>query len=138
MLYGDSMILTDGRYSFPAGDYGRSIPFQLYDQDNAKFVATGYTPYIKLYRENGSEALTEISPSWTAQATGAGTFAFTSTNAPNNGLSAFLYTDVYLNQYRRDRRLFLECQLEKSGTIRSFPCLQPIAITSGAVGPRTV
>ncbi len=121
MTYDDKMVLSDGMYLFHTYDYGRTIPFKLYDYTDAAFNASTYTGYIKIFSSsNGGELLTEISPSWTTQASGIGSFAFTTSN--------YLATK---GTYR------LECQLEKSGTIRTFQCIHPIAVIDSPTGTRS-
>lgn len=114
------MVLSDGMYTFKTFDYGTSHSFKLYDRTQTAFVATDYVGYIKFFDSKGWEQITEISPGWTSQATGAGTFAFTSSN--------------YLGTAGR---YLLECQLEKSGEIRSFRCIHPIEVIESPTGSRT-
>lgn len=118
--YDDKCVLSDGKYVFNTYDYGRSIGFKLYDQTDTAFNATGYTGYVKIYNSNGAEIVTEISPSWTTQSTGIGTFAFTETNLLSS-----------------EGRYLLEVQLEKSGEIRSFRCIHPISVLVSPTGVRT-
>jgi len=120
LVYDDLMVLSDGVYTFHTYDYGRSIPFKLYDATQTAFDASTYTGYVKVFDMSGWEQVTEISPGWTTQSSGIGTFAFTSTN--------------YLGQPGRYR---LECQLEKSGVIRSFLCIHPIEVIVSPTGSRT-
>lgn len=114
-----SLVITDGIYEFAQYDYGRSIPFQLYDPTDAKFNATGYTAYIKVFYDGGSEAVTEISPSWTTQSTGAGNFAFTSSNK----LTA-------IGTY------YIEAQLEKAGQILTFRGIEQLSVYESPSGSR--
>lgn len=113
-------LCTLSRYQFETDDYGTNVTFRLYDPDQAVFDASSYTGYVKVFDNDGSEVVTEISPSWTSQATGVGTFAFTSTNK--------ISTEGSYN---------VEVQLEKSGTILSFRAINQISVSKSPTGSRT-
>lgn len=110
-------MLTDGIYDFSEGDYGRSIPYKLYKEDDTAFDASSYTGYIKL-SEDGAEVITEIASN--ANSSGVGSFSFTSTN-----------------KIATNMRYDLEWQGEKSGRIESFHCVNPIAFHKSPTGSRT-
>jgi hypothetical protein len=105
-------LCTLSRYNFSTDDYGTSTTFRLYDPDQAAFNATDYTGYVKITDSEGNEAVSEITPTWTTQDEGVGTFAFTSTNKIGEAGS-----------YN------VEVQLEKSGTVLSFKCINSIAVS---------
>lgn len=82
-------------------DYGESIPFKLYEEDDSVYNATGRTVVIKSYKRHGDRAffhrdvakaltvqgqiaqlINDISVSWTDQANGEGTFSYTATDRP--------------------------------------------------------
>lgn len=65
------------QYEFGVGDFGKAVTFRLYNEDGSTvFDATDYAVELKVYRE-GSLYLDEITPSWTTQNQGVGTFSFT-------------------------------------------------------------
>lgn len=113
------VVLTDGIYEISASDYGRAMAFKLYNQSDSAFDATGYTAYVKVYDDDGIEILTEISPSWTLQSAGTGTFALTSTN-----------------HLASAGRFNWEIQLEKAGEIRTFRGIRPIQVLPSPTGAR--
>jgi hypothetical protein len=113
-------LCTLSRYNYSTNDYGTTTTFKLYGLDSSAFDASTYTGYVKVFNSAGMEVVTEISPSWTTQASGIGTFAFTSTN--KIGASG---------RYR------VEVQLEKSGTILTFKAINSIAVSESPTGTRT-
>lgn len=116
-MYPDKALMTDGRYNGSINDYGRSWSFKLYDENDAAFDGLTYSAYAKIFDDTGAEVLTEISTS--VAAGGTGTFAFSSTNK------------VAIN-----KAYDWEIQLEKSGIIRSFRGLHPIAFLNSPTGTR--
>ena len=112
-------LCTLSRYNFNTYDYGTTTTFRLYGLDGSVFDASNYTGYVKIFTSAGQEIVTELSPSWTTQNQGVGTFAFTSTNTVS-----------------QSGRYLLEVQLEKSGTILSFKCINPIAVSTSPTGTR--
>lgn len=83
-------------YTFSTYDYGRNITFRIYDETGVAFVATNYTGVVKVSDVNGTQMFTNLSVSWTAQATGVGTFAFTSSQTPY--IDGFLWLEISLTQ----------------------------------------
>lgn len=71
--------LVLSQYEFGVGDYGKAVTFRLYDEDGSTpFNASSYTGIdLKVYRR-GSE-YHSLTPSWTTQNQGVGTFSFTQT-----------------------------------------------------------
>ena len=82
-------------------DYGSTIAFKLYNEDLTAFDASGYTGVLKTFKRHGDRAfffrdveraltvvgtlaqvIGDITVSWTTQASGEGTFAYTSTERP--------------------------------------------------------
>ena len=112
-------LCTLSRYQFSSDDYGTSVTFRLYDPDQAVFDASDYTGYVKVSDEEGNEVVTEISPNWTTQDEGVGTFAFTSTNHISEAGS-----------YN------VEIQLEKANTILSFKAVNQISVSKSPTGSR--
>lgn len=113
----DKLVLTDCPYLFHVGDYGRTYAYKLYDRTDAAFDASTYTGYIKIYTSENEEAITEIASN--ANASGVGSFAFTSSNRPDAG------------------RYILRWVGEKSGVIRSFTCINQVAVIDGVKSTRT-
>lgn len=83
-------------------DYGSTIAFKLYNEDLTAFDATGYTGVLKSFKRHGDRAffwrdveralavqgtvaqiIGDITVSWTTQASGEGTFAYTESNRPS-------------------------------------------------------
>lgn len=120
------LILPDGEM-FRTYDYGTAIPFAIFTNDKGSgeqpFNATGYTGYVKFFNEETGELVSELSPSWTSQSTGVGTFQFSSTNNLNT-TTAGGYDTVYM-----------EVQLEKSGTIISTERVR-ITVVGSPTGTR--
>lgn len=106
-------LIIPGSKIFKTFDYGTSHTFKIYNEDagsgETAFDASSYTGYVKIFASDSptAELVTEISPSWTTQSSGIGTFAFTSTNNLNFTTSG-MHDSVYV-----------EVQLEKAGTILS-------------------
>lgn len=120
-------LVVPGEKVFHTYDYGTTHTFKIYTEDvgsgEAAFNATGYTSYVKFFNEAAGELITEISPSWTTQASGIGTFAFTSTNNLNT-TTADSHDTIYM-----------EVQLEKAGTIISTERIR-ITVTGSPTGTR--
>lgn len=119
-MYPYKVVLTDGVYEFGVYDYGRSIPFALYNQNDQAFNATGYAAYVRIFDQDGNEAVAEISPIWTAQSSGTGTFGLTAAN-----------------RISESKCYNLELQLEKAGQVLSFRCVRPLTFFCGPGSPRT-
>ena len=121
-------LLVPGNKIFKTYDYGTSHTFKIYSEDagsgETAFDASTYTGYVKFFNESTGELVTEISPSWTTQSSGIGTFAFTSTNNLNV-TTAGSYDTIYM-----------EVQLEKSGTIISTERVR-ITVVGSPTGTRT-
>ena len=106
-------LLIPGEKIFKSYDYGTTTTFKIYSEDagsgETAFDASTYTGYVKIFAADSptAELVTEISPSWTTQSSGIGTFAFTSTNNLNFSTSG------------EHDSVYVEVQLEKSGTIIS-------------------
>ena len=69
--------MTLDRYRFPQNDYGRNISFKIYDEDGLVFNCNGYTPELIVLNWNRSQFIDQITPTWTNQSQGEGTFKFT-------------------------------------------------------------
>ena len=104
-------LIVPGEKIFRTYDYGTAHTFKIYTEDagsgEVAFNASTYTGYVKFFNSATGELITELSPSWTTQASGIGTFQFSSTNNLNV-TTADSHTDLYM-----------EMQLEKSGVILS-------------------
>jgi hypothetical protein len=111
------LLLTEG-YAFPAFDYGRTVNFKIYTEDDTPFDGSTYTAYARLFNEVGGEVIDEIQ---TAQvnSSGVGSFAFTPTKHPSA-------TGPH----------YLEVQLEKSGQ-RISTERRRVIITLSPPGSRT-
>ena len=70
------------QYDFGTYDFGRNVTFKTYDETDTAFNATGYTGKIKVANDHGIQIINDLTVTWTSQATGIGTFAFTSTLRP--------------------------------------------------------
>ncbi len=97
-------------------DYGNNISFKLYNEDLTAFDASSYTgAVLKSYKRHGDRAfffrdveralsvvgtLAQIIPnitvSWTTQASGEGTFAYTSSNRPT--IEGIMWLEVELTK----------------------------------------
>lgn len=96
------LILMQG-YGFFTNDHGRSHTFKVYDESDVAFDATTYNaPIVKVFDYFGKAAIEPVTGSWTTQASGIGTFAF----SPTNHLT-------------RAGPHYIEVQLEKPGTVIS-------------------
>lgn len=100
-------------YEFGVGDYGKSVTFRIYNEDEAVFDASTYTGVeIIVTNHDGSEVF-RLTPSWTTQNQGVGTFAMTSEK----------YLDVQ-DYY------FVEAQLTKTGEKTSTEAVKIVALRS--------
>ena len=84
------------QYSIPQNDFGRAINFKIYDEADAAFSATGYTGEVKVSNEKGSQVVDDISPTWTVQGSGTGSFKFTSTLRPD--VSGYYWVEIELTK----------------------------------------
>ena len=104
------------QYEFARYDYGRNITFRLYQEDGSTaFDATGYIGVAKAFKRHGDRAffqrdvermltvhgelaqtINDITVSWTDQANGVGTFAWTVSDRPS--VTGFLYIEIQLTQ----------------------------------------
>ena len=120
-------LIVPGEKIFRTYDYGTATTFKIYTEDagsgESAFNATSYTAYVKFFNEETGELVSEISPSWTSQSTGVGTFQFSSTNNLVT-TTAGGYDTVYM-----------EVQLEKSGTIISTDRVR-ITVVGSPTGTR--
>ena len=91
------------RASLARYDFGETIPFKLYNEDNSAFDASTFTGAVaKTYKQHGDRAfwirdvakaltiqgqlgqiINDIDVSWTDQANGEGTFAYTQSDRPS-------------------------------------------------------
>ena len=76
------LILTDGIYYFRTFEFGRDIPFKIYDETDTAFNYTGYTVVIRFLDDSLVQELNDIIPLTTTPSSGTGTFEFSSTNRP--------------------------------------------------------
>lgn len=96
------LILAQG-YGFRTGDYGRTYTFNIYDENNVAFDGSTYNlPIIKVFDHASNSVVEPVTGSWTTQASGIGTFAFSP-----------------INHLTRAGPHYLEVQLEKPGTLIS-------------------
>ena len=102
------------RYKFPIDDYGRNVSFKIYDESGSAFDCSGYTPELIVLDNNKSHYIDLITPSWTTQSSGTGTFAFTETKT-----------------FGKAGHYFLEIQLTKSGEQTSTELQRITAMDSG-------
>jgi hypothetical protein len=120
-------LVVPGEKIFHTYDYGTAHTFKVYTEDagsgESAFNATGYTGYVKFFNDEAGELVTELSPSWTTQSSGIGTFQFSSTN--NLNMSTADIKDT----------IYMEVQLEKSGTIISTNRVR-ITVTGSPTGTR--
>jgi hypothetical protein len=120
-------LIVLGEKRFNTFDYGTAHTFKLYTVDagsgEVAFNATSYTGYVKFFNEAGGELITELSPSWTTQSSGIGTFQFTGTNNLNTTTAGSHDT------------IYVEVQLEKSGVLLSSNRV-PITVTASPTGTR--
>ena len=120
-------LVVPGEKIFRTYDYGTAHTFKIYTEDagsgETAFNASAYTGYVKFFNEETGELVSELSPSWTSQSTGVGTFQFSSTNNLNT-TTAGGYDTVYM-----------EVQLEKSGTIISTERVR-ITVVGSPTGTR--
>lgn len=86
------------QYEFPVYDYGNDITFKLYDADGVAFDASTYTAEVMVSTWSLGLYIDGITPTWTTQSSGIGTFQFTETKTVDR-------PDIY----------HLEIQLTKSG-----------------------
>ena len=96
-------------------DYGSTIAFKLYNEDLTAFFASGYTGVLKTFKRHGDRAfffrdveraltvvgtlaqvIGDITVSWTTQASGEGTFAYTSTERPS--ITGYQWMEVQLTK----------------------------------------
>ena len=96
-------------------DFGSTIAFKLYNEDLTAFNATGYTGVLKSFKRHGDRAffyrdveralsvtgelaqtIPDIAVAWTTQASGEGTFAYTSAFRPT--ISGMLWLEVQLTK----------------------------------------
>ena len=97
-------------------DYGNNIAFKLYNEDLTAFDASTYTgAVLKSYKRHGDRAfffrdveralsvvgtlaqiIPNISVTWTTQASGEGTFAYTSSNRPT--IEGIMWLEVELTK----------------------------------------
>ena len=84
------------QYVFGTYDYGRNVTFKIYDETDTAFDASTYTGKIKVMDEMGSQIISDITPSWTTQTSGIGTFAFTNTLKPS--YDSFLWIEASLTK----------------------------------------
>lgn len=121
-------LLVPGEKILRTYDYGTATTFKIYTEDagsgETAFNATSYTGYVKFFNESTGELITEISPSWTTQSSGIGTFQFSSTNN--------------LNLTTADTRdtVYIEVQLEKTGVILSTERVR-LTVMGSPTGTRT-
>lgn len=71
--------LTLSDNEFPTFDFGKTITVKIFNEDNTAFNAAGYTAVAKGLDKEGIQVVDDIAIAWTTQASGIGTFAFTST-----------------------------------------------------------
>ncbi len=108
--------LVFDQYEFARYDFGRNIVFKLYSEDGiTPFNATGYTGVVKSFKRHGdrafffrdvAKALTvvgqvaqiigDITVSWTTQASGEGTWAWTSSERPS--IPGVLWIEIQLTK----------------------------------------
>ncbi len=96
-------------------DFGQTIAFKLYNEDLTQFNATGFTGVLKSYKRHGDRAfffrdvaralsvvgtlaqvITDITVTFTNQAIGEGTFAYTSDARPT--IPGMLWLEVELTK----------------------------------------
>ncbi len=120
-------LIVPGEKIFRTYDYGTATTFKIYTEDagsgEVAFNATSYTGYVRFFNDVTGELVTEISPSWTTQSSGIGTFQFSSTNNLNV-TTAGSHADLYM-----------EVQLEKSGVILSTERVR-ITVVGSPTGTR--
>ncbi|MBI5697806.1 MAG: hypothetical protein HZC29_04825 [Thaumarchaeota archaeon] len=104
--------LTLSSHEFGIYDFGTSITFRIYNEDETVFDASTYTGEIIISDIDGNE-LFRLTPSWTTQNQGIGTFAFDA----NNYLSS-------------EGHYFVEVQLTKSGVQKSTENVRIVALRS--------
>lgn len=108
--------LTLSQYEWARYDFGRNTTFRLYEEDGTTaFDATGYTGVVKAFKRHGDRAfffrdveraltvvgnlaqiINDITVSWTTQASGIGTFAWTQSDRPS--VPGFLWIEVQLTK----------------------------------------
>ncbi len=96
-------------------DYGTNIAFKLYDETGTAFNATGYTAKVKTFKRHGDRAfffrdveralsvqgtvaqvISDITATWTTQASGEGQWAYTSALRPS--ITGYMWIEVQLTQ----------------------------------------
>ncbi len=107
------LVLAEGS-RFATKDYGRSQAFRIFNEDDTAFNATTYnSPVVNVFDELGILVIQSISGSWTNQASGIGTFSFSSANH-------ITVSGLY----------YLEVQLEKAGNVLSTERRKIVAMPS--------
>lgn len=119
-------LVVPGTKIFNTFDYGTAHTFKVYTEDagsgEVAFNASTYTGYVKFFNEAGGELITELSPSWTTQSSGIGTFQFSSTN--NLSFSTAGIKDT----------VYMKVELEKSGVILSTDAVRVTVVNSPTGG----
>lgn len=108
-----ALKLTLDQYEFPRLDYGYNVAFKIYDESGTAFDASGLTGTAKFYKRHNDRStfwrdvarqvtilgqvgtvINDIAVSWTTQASGEGTFAFTAASRPN--ITGWMLVEIQL------------------------------------------
>ena len=108
-----ALKLVLDQHRFPRLDYGYNVAFKIYDEDETAFDATGLTGTAKFYKRHNDRStfwrdvarqvtvlgqvgtvINDIAVSWTTQASGEGTFAFTAQSRPN--VTGYIEVEIQL------------------------------------------
>ncbi|UVF62245.1 receptor-binding protein [Nitrososphaeria virus YSH_1032793] len=85
------------RYEFLENEYGRTITFRIYDETPSALNCSSYTSAEVIITDvEGNEYIDQITPSWTTQTSGIGTFSFTDTKKLD--YSGIFYVQVVLEK----------------------------------------
>jgi hypothetical protein len=103
-------------YDFPLYDYGRTYSFKIYDESGNAFDCSDYTPELIIVNAENSNYIDQITPAWTTQSSGEGTFALVEGKRFELGIEGFY---------------FLEIQLTKSGVQLSTELVRITVVGSG-------
>lgn len=74
------LVITDGQREINCYDFGRPINLKIYDENDAAYDYTAYTPYVVIEDNSLTKYLDDITPSSSTPATGVLAFSFSSTN----------------------------------------------------------
>jgi hypothetical protein len=85
-------------YDFPLFDFGRSYTFKIYDEDDTAFDCSGYTPELLISNLNDSVLINDITPTWTTQSSGEGSFALTESKRFELGEDGFYFLEIQLTK----------------------------------------